>query len=162
MAGRLDAGHQLDGFGQAVALAAEAADRLGPLGAGEVEGGRQPDRAGHVLRARPPMALLGSTLLLGEDVRAVADVERADALRPLELVRPERDEVGSQRLDVEVDVWRRLDGIDVEEDALACPDAAAISAIGWIVPTSLLASMIETRIVLSLSAASSWSGSTRP
>ena len=38
----------------------------------------------------------------------------------------------------------------------------AISAIGWIVPTSLLASMIETRIVLSLSAASSWSGSTRP
>ena len=39
---------------------------------------------------------------------------------------------------------------------------AAISAIGWIVPTSLLASMIETRIVLSLRAASSWSGSTRP
>ena len=35
---------------------------------------------------------------------------------------------------------------------------AAISAIGWIVPTSLLASMIETRIVRSVSAASSWSG----
>ena len=39
----------------------------------------------------------------------------------------------------------------------------AISAIGWIVPTSLLASMIETRIVRSRDArASSWSGSTRP
>jgi hypothetical protein len=30
------------------------------------------------------------------------------------------------------------------------------------VPISLLASMIETRIVRSVSAASSWSGSTRP
>ena len=82
---------------------------------------------------------------------------------PLELVGAERDEVGAERLDVEVDVRRGLDGVDVEAGRpCASGPGAAISAIGWIVPTSLLASMIETRIVLSLSAASSWSGSTRP
>ena len=87
------------------------------------------------------------------------DVQRADALRALELVRAERHEVGAERLDVEVDVRRGLDRVDVEERCpLRARTRATISAIGWIVPTSLLASMIETRIVLSLSAASSWSG----
>ena len=69
------------------------------------------------------MALLGPALLLRQDVRPVAHVESADALRPLELVGAERDEVGAKRLDVEVDVRRRLDGVDVEDDALAGPDA---------------------------------------
>ena len=68
------------------------------------------------------MALLRAALLLGEDVRPVADVERADALGPLELVRAERDEVRAERLDVEVDVRRGLDRVDVEDDALARPD----------------------------------------
>ena len=148
---------------ESVALLAQPGDGLGPLRAGQLVGGRQADGAGHVLRAGPAVALLGAALLLGEDVRPVADVQRADALRALELVGAERDQVGAERLDVEVDVRRGLDGIDVEDDALARRGRrAAISAIGWIVPTSLLASMIETRIVLSLSAASSWSGSTRP
>jgi hypothetical protein len=39
---------------------------------------------------------------------------------------------------------------------------APISAIGWIVPTSLLAYMTETRVVRSLIAASTSAGSTRP
>ena len=52
----------------------------------------------------------------------MADVQRADALRALELVGAERDEVGAERLDVEVDVRRGLDGVDVEQDALAGPD----------------------------------------
>ena len=41
---------------------------------------------------------------------------------PLELVRAERDEVGTERLDVEVDVRRGLDRVDVEDEALARPD----------------------------------------
>ena len=61
------------------------------------------------------MALLRPALLLREDVRPVADVQRADALRPLELVRAERHEVRAERLDVEVDVRRRLDRVDVEQ-----------------------------------------------
>ena len=93
----------------------------------------------------------------------MADVQRADALRALELVGAEREQVDAERLDVEVDVRRGLDGVDVEAGRpCGVRTRAAISAIGWIVPTSLLASMIETRIVLSVIAASSWSGSTRP
>ena len=70
------------------------------------------------------MALLGPTLLLREDVRPVSDVQRADALGTLELVRAERDEIGAERLDVEVDIRRGLDGIDVDHDPLARPDLA--------------------------------------
>ena len=69
------------------------------------------------------MTLLGSALLLREDVRPVPDVERADALRPLELVGGERDEVRAERLDIEVHVRRCLDRVHVEEEALAGPDA---------------------------------------
>ena len=51
------------------------------------------------------------------------DVEDADALGPLELVGAERDEIGAERLDVEVDVRRGLDRVHVEDEALAGPDA---------------------------------------
>ena len=37
-------------------------------------------------------------------------------------MRPERHEIRPQRLDIEVDVRRRLDRVDVERDALARPD----------------------------------------
>ena len=50
------------------------------------------------------VALLRATLLLGEDVGAVADVQGADALGPLELVGTQRDEVGAEGLHVDVDV----------------------------------------------------------
>ena len=123
----------------------------------------QPDRAGDVLRPGAAMPLLAAALLLGQDVRAVADVQGADALRSLELVSADREQVDAERLDVEVDLRRRLDRVDVRRGRRDAPGRArAISAIGWIVPTSLFASMIETRIVRSVIAASSWSGSTRP
>ena len=81
--------------------------------AGQLVGRGQPDGAGDVLRAGPAVALLLAAVLLGQDVRAVADVQRADALRALELVGGEREQVDAERLDVEVDVRRRLDGVDV-------------------------------------------------
>ena len=105
------------------ALLAQSRHGLRPLRARQVVRRGQPDRTGDVLRARPPVALLGAALLLGEDVRPVADVQRADALGPLELVRPERHEVRAERLDVEVDVRRGLDGVDVQQEALARPHA---------------------------------------
>ena len=113
-----------------------------------------PDGAGDVLRAAAAVALLGAALLLGEDVRAVPEVERADALRALELVGAQGEQVDAERLDVEVDVRRRLDGVDARRGRRdGRGPARPISAIGWIVPTSLFASMIETRIVLSVIAA---------
>ena len=73
------------------------ADRRRSLGTRQLVGRRQPDRARDVLGAGPAMALLRAALLLGEDVRPVADVQRADALGALELVGPERHEVGPER-----------------------------------------------------------------
>ncbi len=89
------------------------------LVARELVCGGQTDRPGDVLGAGAAVALLGATLLLRQDVRAVPDIERSDALRPLELVRPERDEVCPERLDIDVDVRCRLDRVDVEDEALA-------------------------------------------
>ena len=66
------------------------------------------------------MALLAAALLLGQDVRAVPDVQRADALRSLELVRRDRQQVDAERLDVEVDPRRGLHRVDVEQDTAPC------------------------------------------
>src|SRR4029078_7467432 len=99
------------------ALAAQPGDGLGPLVAGQRVRGRQADGAGHVLRASASVALLGPALLLRQDVRPMAYVEGAHALRPLELVGTQRDEVGAKGFDIEVDIRRRLDGVDVEDDA---------------------------------------------
>ncbi len=86
-----------------------------------------------------------------------------DALRALGLVGGERDEVGAERVDVEVDPRRGLDRVDVEQDARdGRATTAATSAIGWIVPTSLFASITVTRIVRSVIARSMSAGSTRP
>ena len=148
---------------QAVAVPAQPARRLGSLQGRELVGAGHADRAGDVLRARPPVALLGAALLLGQDVRPVADVQRADALGPLELVGRERDQVRAQRLEVEVELAPppapRRRGAARPGWA---PTRAAISGIGWMVPTSLLAYITDTRIVLSVIAASTASGSTRP
>ena len=153
-----------DGVAQPVAQAGARAPTVAARSAhGELVGRGQAHGAGDVLGPGPPVAFLAAAVLLGEDVRPVPDVQGADALGPLELVGGEGHQVGAERLDVEVDPRRRLDRVDVEERRPGGRGrAAAISAIGWIVPTSLLASMIETRTVRSVSAASSSSGSTRP
>ena len=70
-----------------------------------------------ILGAAPPVALLRAALLLGEDVGAAPEVERADALRALELVGAQGEHVDPERVDVDVEVRRRLDGIDGEQDA---------------------------------------------
>ena len=70
------------------------------------------------------MALLGPTLLLRQDVGPVPQVERADPLRALELMGGDRQHVGAERLDVDVDVRRRLDGIDSEQHVAMGPHAA--------------------------------------
>ena len=111
-AGRLEAGPQAGEAG--------AGRRL--LGAGEGVGRRHADRSGHVLRPGPPMALLAPAVELGEERRPAPDPQRADALGALELVGGDRDGVGAERGDVEVEVRRRLDGVHVEVDPPPGPD----------------------------------------
>src|SRR5438477_395345 len=112
MARGLHAGYRDDRLGQPVALRAYPGDRRRTLVTGELVGRGKPNGPGDILGARPPVALLAAALLLGEDVGPVSNVERADALRAFELVRPERHEVRAESLDVEVHVGCRLDRVD--------------------------------------------------
>ena len=118
MARQLGAGDGEDGLRESLAQAAETGNGRRSLGARELVRGGQADRTRDVLGPGPAMALLRPALLLREDVRPVPDVQGADTLGTLELVRAERHEIRPERAHVEVDVWRRLDGVDVQEDAL--------------------------------------------
>ena len=62
-------------------------------------------------------------MLLSQEMGTVPYVQGADALRPLELVSGEADQVGAERLQVEIDPGSRLDRVDVKHDAPAATDA---------------------------------------
>ena len=117
---------------------AAALDVVGPLGARPARRRRaMPDGPGDVLRAGPPMALLRAALLLGEDVRPVAHVERADALGALELVGGERDACRRRAPSTSRSTYGGgLHGVDVEEDAAVGVDPAPRSprSAGWCRP----------------------------
>jgi hypothetical protein len=127
-----------------VARRPQSLDRSAPLGGAQLVGLRESDRARHVLRAGAAMALLLAAVLLGQDVGPVLDVERADALGAFELVAADRDEVDAELADRRstygaawiASTWNRI--------PFRARTLSAISAIGWSVPTSLFASMIET------------------
>jgi hypothetical protein len=86
-------------------------------------------------------------------------VEGADALGAVHLVRGDRREVDAHGLHVELGLADALHGVAVQQHAALLAEAP-ISAMGWMVPTSLLASITETRMVLSVMAARRRSGST--
>src|SRR5438045_3705376 len=91
-------------------------DRHRAIAAADVVRRCKSDRTRHILGPGSAVALLAAALLLREDVRPVPDVQRANALRSLELVCRDRQEVDAKRLDVEVDPRRSLYGVDMEED----------------------------------------------
>ena len=95
--GGLQPGHQ------AVAQGADALDHRGPLGRGDPQRLGHADDAGDVVRAAAAVALLAAAEEERLERHAVADDERADALRPAELVGTDGDEVsgGGDRGDVE-------------------------------------------------------------
>ena len=68
------------------------ADPLGELG-----GGGEADDAGDVLSGASTVALLAATGALRGSARPVADPQRADPLRSVDLVRREREQVDAQR-----------------------------------------------------------------
>ena len=87
VAGQLDAGRRPGSRSRSRSRwRRSAADGRGRSAHGQLVGRGQADGAGDVLRAGPAVALLRAAVLLGEDVRAVAHVQGADALGPLELV----------------------------------------------------------------------------
>src|SRR3954462_92738 len=136
MAGHLDDGDSKDGLEEPGTLLAQPGEGRRPIRTAQLVGRRQTDRSRHVLGSGPTVALLRPALLLGEDVRAVSDVEGADARRALELVGAEGHQVSAQRFDIELDIRRRLDGVDMEHDTLPCPDSRRDLGyrLGWARP----------------------------
>ena len=88
----------------------------------------------------------------GMQSHAAPDPQRADALRSVELVRRDRQQVHAERLDVDRDLAGGLHGVGVKQRAARSRAIAASSAIGWMVPISLLACMTDTSAVSSVSA----------
>ena len=80
------------------------------------------------------------------DAGPLADVQRPDALRPVELVPAQGEQVHAEVVDVERELADGLHGIGVEENARFSRRSRPISASGSMVPTSLFACMMETRI----------------
>ena len=117
MSRQLDALDVEERGAEPVAKGSDARDRDLALRLDELERTGHADGARHVLRACASVALLRSAVLLGEDVGATPDPQRADPLRPLGLVRREGHEVRPQRGDVEVDPRRGLDRVHVEQHA---------------------------------------------
>ena len=120
----------------------------------ELAGLAEADDARDVQRARAHAALVAAAVDDAASSRTRGpferDVERADALRAVDLVRGERQQVDVHRVDVDREL---ADALRRRRCGRARPSRVAIlpiSAIGWIVPISLLAYMIETRIVLSV------------
>ena len=107
----------------------------------------QADDAGHVLGARPALPFLVAAVDQGDQRRAAPDIEHAHALGRVELVRrtaradrpraDRRSGRGSRR------PARRRCGSSTPRARAS----RAISATGWMVPISLLASMTLTRHV---------------
>ena len=84
------------------------------------------------------------------------------ALRGVQLVPGDGQQVDAERVHVERDLADRLRGVGVDERRRARAPRAAISAMGWSVPTSLLACMTLTSTVPGSIARRTSSGSTTP
>src|SRR5204863_4914945 len=81
---------------QALSKASQPLDGLGHLGPRQLVGNRHAHRSGDVFGARPAVAFLAATVLLRQQMSAVADVQQPDALGPLELVGTQADQIGPQ------------------------------------------------------------------
>ena len=92
---------------------------------------------------------------------AAPDPERADALRSVELVRRQRQQVDAERA-TSTGILPTVCTASVWNSAPRSCAIAASSATGWIVPISLLACITETSAVSSVSASRSAAGETMP
>ena len=87
--------------------------------AGELCSACEADDAGDIFRAGATPPLLFTAMQEARKLHATAHIEEADALRAVQLVTARRHEVDLQFIDIERDMSVCLDGIRMEEDALA-------------------------------------------
>ena len=98
----------------------------------------KPTIAGTFSKPAAPLALLRAADDQRRDPQPAPDQERADALRPAELVRGDAQQVGAERGEVDRDVAGAGARVDVDEHARGSRAAAQIAATGCSVPTSWL------------------------
>ena len=111
-------------------------------------GGKAAD-AGQVLGTGAEIALLPAAVDEGRERKTRTDVERAHALGTVDFMPRDGNQVRAERLCLEGDFQKALDGVGVKKSQRAEPAASMriISAIGMTAPDSLLTIMMETRIV---------------
>ena len=115
---------------------------------------REPATSSQALPDQPPERTLGSgvppalvrPLNYRLERHPTAHEQGADALGRVELASGDRQQVDAEPVHVSCNLSDRLSGVGMKKNAMLAGDAR-ISAIGWIVPTSLLACMMLTRIV---------------
>ena len=95
----------------------DAGRDLGAFGFGQLESGRESDRARDILRAAAPSALLATAVQQRFQRDATAHGEHARALRCPELVPGERDRIDAEGGGIQRQPARRLDGVDVHGHA---------------------------------------------
>ncbi len=131
---------------------------------GEGGGRAEADDRGDGERAGAESALVAAAVDEGGEADlgvAAADVEGADPLGAVELVGGKGHQVELVVVHVDREAADGLGGVGVEEE-LRSWQSRPMAAVGLIVPTSLLAAMIETRTVRSVIAASTDSAETWP
>ena len=77
-------------------------------------------------------------------VTPAADVQRPDALRGIQLVPGDRQQIDAQLAHVHRHLAERLGGVGVDQDAALAGDARRSPRIGLSVPTSLFECMMLT------------------
>ena len=90
---------------------------IAPTAACSHRGRAETGDAGHVLGAGTRAALLPATLHLGVKIERIALDQRAGALRPADLVRGQRHQVGTERLEIAGNPAWPLHRIDMQKAA---------------------------------------------
>ena len=83
---------------------------------GQLQGGGRPHDAGHVLRPRSTIALVGAARLDGQETEPPAGVEDAHPLGPVELMGREGEKIHVEGIDIQIEGTSRLDCVRVEGD----------------------------------------------
>src|SRR5918993_132456 len=82
-----------------------------------LQGQTEPDDAWHVLRSPAPTLLLATASLLKVERRSPAYVKQSHALRSIELVSGQREQIDAESIDVQCQHSRCLHGVGMQGNA---------------------------------------------
>ena len=122
----------------------------------------QADNSRNILRARAAVAFVMAAMENRLEFRAGANVQRTHALRPINFVRGNRKQIHAEAVHVQTAICPQPAPRRSESKYRASVAMRPISSIGWIVPSSLFASITLMSAVSGRMASRTSSGSTMP